>query len=341
LGYIPNDFRPDHFLSSHIKIFSENKTIKISKNDPKEIEKIFFDTETIPNNISEYIESIILFDLYTNEELKVIEQKGNIACFVVSIIRFCRNEGLTFKTILNAINEIGWPYYRNVLTQTFRESLFIIKEKLLDSKESLDSYILELKEDIDNKKRMIGNPVVDNFQELFQLEATIEFKYLNILFDELINSPYSFNLNLMNNIFYFITNKLKEEDSNLLSLEVEKRIKVLTSNYSRKGLNDEVIPLLWMFSLISFYLEKEEKEYSSIGFLKGLESIFIINTDRNYNTNENRKVEIKGRDLMLYSNIIYEKIPSSIFQQVIINGSLTGTPEIKAICIMLKGFVKF
>lgn len=340
LGYIPNDFRPDHFLSSHIKIFSENKTIKISKNDPKEIEKIFFDTETIPNNISEYIESIILFDLYTNEELTAIEQKGNIACFVVSIIRFCRNEGLTFKTILNAINEVGWPYYRNVLTQTFRESLFIIKEKLLDSKESLDRYILELKEDVDNKKRMIGNPVVDNFQELFQLEAPIEFKYLNILFDELINSPYSFNLNLMNNIFYFITNKLKEEDSDLLSLEVEKRIKVLTSNYSRKGLNDEVIPLLWMFSLISFYLEKEEKEYSSLGFLKGLESIFIMNADRNYNISENKKVVMRGRELMLYSNIIYEKIPSSIFQQVIINGSLTGTPEIKAICIMLKGFVK-
>ena len=49
---------------------------------------------------------------------------------------------------------------------------------------------------------------------------------------------------------------------------------------------------------------------------------------------------MKGRDLMLYSNIIYEKIPSKIFQQVINNGALTGTPEIKAICIMLKGFIK-
>jgi hypothetical protein len=144
----------------------------------------------------------------------------------------------------------------------------------------------------------------------------------------------------MNNVFYFIINKLKEEDAKLLSLEVEKRIKILTSNYSRKGLNDEVIPLLWMFSLLSFYLEKEENEYSSLGFLKGLESIFIVNTVRNYNIGENKKVERRGRELMLYSNIIYEKIPSSIFQQVIINGSLTGTPEIKAICIMLKGFVK-
>ena len=340
LGYIPVDFLADRFLSSHIKVFSENKTKRISKKDKTEIEKIFLDSETIPNNISEYIESIILFDIYTNEELTLIEQKGNMACFVVSIIRFCRNEAIGFKTILNAIEEVGWPYYRNILTESFRESLFIIKEKLLNSKESLDSYILELKESIESKKRIIGNPVVDNFQELFQLEAPIEFKYLNILFDELINRPHSFNLNLMNNIFYFITVKLKEEDKKTLSFEVEKKIKILISNYSPKGLNDELIPLLWMFSLISFYLENEEKEYSSLGFLKGLESIFIINADRSYNTNENKKVVMKGRDLMLYSNIIYEKIPSNIFQKVINNGALIGTPEVKAICIMLKGFIQ-
>ncbi|MEM8522931.1 hypothetical protein [Flavobacterium sp. PL12] len=144
----------------------------------------------------------------------------------------------------------------------------------------------------------------------------------------------------MNNIFYFITKKLKEDDIKPLSLEVEKYIKILTANYSRKGLNNEVIPLLWMFSLISFYLDKELKEYSTLGFLKGLESIFIVNTNRNYNTNENKKVEMKGRDLMLNSAIIYEKIPSDIFQQVINNGNLTGTPEIKAICIMLRSFIK-
>lgn len=340
LGFIPNDFRPDYFLSSHIKIFSANKTKSVSKKDKTEIEKIFFDTENIPKNITEYIESIILFNIYTNEELTITEQKGNIACFIVSVVRFCRNENLSFKTILNAINEVGWPYYRNALSQSSRESLFIIKEKLLDSKESLDLYILELKSDIENKKKMIANPVVDNFKELFELEATIEFEYLNVLFDELINRPYSFNLNLMNNIFYFITAKLKEEDIEPLSSEIKKYINILTSNYSLKGINDEVIPLLWMFSLISFYLDKQEQEYSSLGFLKGLESIFIINTERNYNINEDKKIVMKGRDLMLYSNIIYEKIPSKIFQQVINNGASAGTPEIKAICIMLKGFIK-
>ncbi|MEM8522961.1 hypothetical protein [Flavobacterium sp. PL12] len=133
LECIPENFRPDYFISSHIKIFSENKTKNILKKDKKDLEKIFFDTESIPNNISEYIESIILFGIYSKEELTVIEQKGNIACFVVSIVRFCRNEDISFKTILNAINEVGWPYYRNALTQSSRESLFIIKEKLLQS----------------------------------------------------------------------------------------------------------------------------------------------------------------------------------------------------------------
>lgn len=339
LGRIPEAFAAEKSASSHLTLFAKNSTVRIAKKDRYEIEKIFFD-DAVPNNLSEYLESIILFNTYSKEDLAEIERQGKIACFIYSIVKFCYNEDISYATILSAINKIGWPYYRNALTQSFRESLFIIKQKLLSSNESLGYFAAELKKGVDDSKNQISNSVVENMRELFDLQVPIENGYLQILFYELQKTPYMLSLNLMNSIFHFIVNIMEKDDRLLLGIEIDKHIKILTNTYSRRGTGAEIQPLFWMFSLISFYLQKGSNEYSVQAFLKGLESVFVQSDASEFYSGGNKVSKMKGRDLISYSSVIYDKILPEIFQSAVEKGALGGKPETRAICIMLKSFIR-
>ncbi len=339
LGYVPENFMRED-SKQYFELFSSNTTTTISKIEQNQIEKLFLGGEVIPKITPNYIESILLFDIYSIQELTDISEKGGLASIISSLVLFCKNKNIDFKVILNAINKTGWYFYRDSLKSTFSQALFIIKEEMIKSDDSKELFAEELKKSIIENQNERSNSIIENFEELFSLNVDIEIQHLKILFDEILQTPYRLKLSLIASIFHYTITNLAEEDYGEVSIEIEKNTKGLINYNPLKGFDEDVIPILWMFSLISLYIDKEVRDYSSIAFFKGLETIFITKSDRYYTNRNNEKVRINGRELLLYSNNIYQRIPSHIFQELIANGAKSASPEIKNLCLLLKGFVK-
>ncbi len=339
LGFIPKNFRAED-SKTYLDLFSLNLSSIVLKRSKEDVDKIFLDSEILPDSTPSFMESIIFFGIYDNDELRKKAEAGKMTAIVASTILFCRDEKTDFATILNAFDKTGWYFRRNTLYGIFGEALFIIKEELLKERGAKEKYIADLKKNINNEKDEISNHIVDNFRELFSLDAKIEIDYLKILFSELLHRPYSLKLDLMNIIFDFALNKLELKDYTKFSKELENNIKILMNNGFRHGFENEIIPMLWMFSLMSFFIDNEQRDYSIFGFLKGLESIFIISTDRKYTNTKGEKVKIGSRDLFLHSENIYQKIPSKVIREVLLEGIKYGEPEIKSLCLMLQAFSK-
>lgn len=339
LGFIPDNFRVED-SKSYLDLFSLNLSSIVIKRSKEDVDKVFLDSEILPDSTPSFMESIIFFEIYDNDELRRKAEKGKMIAIVASMILFCRDEKTDFTTILNAFDKTGWYFRRDTLYGVFGEALFIIKEEMLKENGAKEKYIADLKKNIHNKKDENSNNIVDNFRELFSLDAKIEIDDFRVLFNELLHTPYSLKLDLMSIIFDFTLNKIELEDYTKFSSELENNIKILVNNGFRHGFEDNVIPLLWMFSLMSFFIDNEQRDYSIFGFLQGLESIFIISTDRKYTNTKGEKVKIGSRDLFLHSENIYQKISPKIIREVLLEGIKYGKPEIRSLCLMLQAFAK-
>lgn len=339
LGFVPDNFRAEDY-KSYLDLFSLNLSSIVVKRSKEDVDKVFLDSEILPDSTPSFMESILFFEIYSNDELRKKAEMSKMTAIVASMIVFCRDEKTNFVTILNAFDKTGWYFRRDTLYGIFGEALFIIKEEMLKENGAKEKYIADLKKNIHNEKDEISNNIVDNFRELFSLDAKIEIDDFRVLFNKLLHTPYSLKLDLMNIIFNHIINELELEDYNVLSKEVENNIKILMNNGFRHGFEDAITPLLWMFSLISFFIDNEQRDYSVFGFLKGIESIFIISTDREYTNTKSEKVKIGSRDLFLHSENIYQKILPKIIKEVLVEGIKYGEPEIRSLCLMLQAFSK-
>jgi len=338
LNYIPANYQKSLSEKNYYTVFAKNNTNIIHRKSLNEIEKILLDGNGIPNNLSDYIISILFFGTLSPKDLERIQAQGKIAAFLASIVLFCRNGTTDFSIVLKAITEVGYIFYRNALNQSFRQALFIIKETQLNSKEAVIQYSKQLVEQIEKSKKEISNNVVDDFKELFNLEVDFDADLLPVLLDELFNRPYLLNLDLMASIFNFVAYRVKGEDREKVSKEVEMRIQSCYNYVPKNGMSDEIVPLMWTLSLLSFFLESGANDIAIHGFLKGLESVFVVRAEHPYYQDNGTKAEIKGRDLLIYSQTIYGKIDPKIFSKAIDMGIKDGSPEIKAVCRMLKGF---
>lgn len=339
IGYIPAYFNEED-SKTYLSVFSKNISSTILRMEKSDIDKIFLDSEILPNSIIAYIESILFFNVYSDDELKDIAKKGKIASIVVALLIFCKNLMIDFTTILNAIDYKASYFNRSSVSNILEEALFIIKEEMLKIDDWKILYVTNIKKEINEERDKIGNNIVENFKELLSLNADIEVYYLQIFFENLLRTPYYLKLDLMYMIFDFVLNKLHESDYFTLSKEIENNIKILKNNTLTGSYKDESISLLWMFSLIAFYIDGEKRDYSVFAFLKGLESIFLVKTNRNYLNSNGEQVKITSRDLLLHSDSILQKISPNIIKSVFIEGTIYAEPEIRSLCLIFQAFAK-
>jgi len=332
LGKIP-EYYPLHREKLYLTVFSENRTRNFTPLKTEELEKFLYDGDDIPRDIIFNINSILINATNLHDEMKD-SLINKMKALIISVVYFCRNEDVNFDLILGAVDKIGLPWYNDNVNFELRDLIFIIKEMKLRKVENKELYAGILKTRIENNNGVTVKNPDDDFLELLLLGVSFDFNILKIILNDLVQKTYLFKLTLMFEIFKYTVYRIPESDKPKLSLESERILKSLMNRPLEKGENGNLNQIMWMMSLLSFYLDKESREYSLLGYLKGLESLFISHREYSYNTASGGSFSIKGRDLIYNSDVILEHINQDIFQEALQKGAEIGTPEIKAICRM-------
>jgi hypothetical protein len=335
---IPERYKRRRSEPYYLNFFADNKTRQIKKYSKLDIEKILVDAPSLPPQFEEALVSEIIYPSFTLEELAALAKQGNTSALLYSIIAFCRESTVDFKLLLNASDQLGWPFYRQPSNAYLRATLYLIKEMQINDPASRAKYVEILISRIRETENKFLNDVDEYFKELFNLEASFPVELINILFKHLIDQSHSLNSDLFYQILLYISTKVEEPDFDYLAGISRNYIKGILNQFEKDGRHSDNVSMLWMLGLISFYTEKKAENYSISAYLIGLEGIFLFQTDNNALNERNQNVSFKGKDLLVYSLPLYEKIPASLLKESVMYGIENGTPEIKSICRVLNGF---
>ncbi|OOQ59839.1 hypothetical protein [Mucilaginibacter pedocola] len=333
LSFVGSRSHPDY-----LNFFATNKTQSLKRYEQSDINKLLVDSDDIPSALMDGILSVLLYQIDYESAGKDVSAKPKTAVLFDSIIDFCRNDAIAFETLLIAGNKIGWPFYRQPANAHLRATVYLIKEIMLENKGTNAPYVDALITTIKDQKEDRLNDIDEYFQELFNLEVSFPVELLEILFKVIIDRPYTLNGNLLHSLLTYISNYISEHDFTHLSSLAEGCIKTLLNQYEKDGHHEEHATMLWMFGLISFHTDKEVRNYSRSAYLIGIESIFIFNSGNKFLNGQNQQMKFNGRDLLIHSLPIYEKIDPKIIHETMEFGIVNGTPEIKSVCKILRAF---
>lgn len=319
----------------YLTVFATNKSRAFNPIEQQYLEKFLYDAYEIPKDIIFTVNSILINGTPINEKKKD-SVSNKMKALIHSLIFFSRSKDVDFDLITSAMDKVGLPWYKENINHELREAVYIIKEINLSKNVNKDIYAAILKSRIENNSGVRGSHPDDDFLELLKLDVPLNFNIVRIILNDLLQKTYLFKLSLMFEIFRYTVEKISSADKAELSKEIKSILESLINSPVQKEEAGSLNQLMWMMSLISFYIDDELRDYSLKGYLKGLESLFISPRENFYKRESGEFFAIRGRSLIFHSDVILEHINPDIFQQALQRGSETGTPEIKAICRMFR-----
>lgn len=336
LGDLSKKYRGQH-EKGYITIFSKNNTKYFRKITQLELDKFLYDGEEIPNNITFNLNSILIYGIPLDLG-KEYNSNNRMKALMFVIIKFSRNTKVDFSLITSAMDKIGLPWYNSDVNWELREAVFIIREINLSTEDGKNRYAEILKNRIEKNAGLMGTNPDEDFLQLFILKVPLSMNVFKIILNEIVQKSYLFQLYLMFQIFDYVVSRIPDVEKAELSIELEKLLKSINSSLPKTESVTNKNQIMWMLSLLAFYIDNEARDYSVVGYLKGLESIFITRVDNSYLRPNGQTITINGESLLKNSDIILEKINPEIIQESLIKGIEIGTPEIKAVCRMFNKF---
>ncbi len=326
IASVPDNYHPDRSFSSHIAIFSDYTPNSDSLFNKDEIEKILIDGDDIPSNLISVIEWVLINGLYSNAELTQISINGNLATYFAIVISFSRYEKFNYSDFFKA-EEIGsFKYFARARTQYHKNILLKIKDIILSDSSIKSNYILALIQSIDNNK---STDIIDVFEDLFKMKEVFEPNLLSKLFNALFEVPYRLNLSLVYHINQYIVNNSSSKNNKVLIVQVKQNLKAVLSSGDDRHRNEYEL-FAWLLSLILLFIEGKSCKEAEIGFLTGLQNVFI--QDGNNYRVDSTTVKFKGRDLFIHCDMILSQIDNSIIRKIIENGTKSNVPEVCSVC---------
>lgn len=333
LSNVPEGYHPERGNSEYISLFATNLVTPFELFNFDQLDKLLIDGEDIPNNLPNAIESVLLKDNLSDEELTTLSLKGNLGMYFSIVIEFSRNSPLELNDFVKAEELGSIKYFARGKTQHHKSVLFKIKEILVSDGNWKDSYVEDLIKNITDQTK--SKDKVDLFIELFSLKANFDSKLIPVLFRALIEDPYKCNHNLIYWVNEYVIGLPSEKQHELID-PLRKILKSVINLKSERHKNEHEL-MSWSLSLILMFIEGKIDDDIQRGFLTGLKNIFIQEGTR-YPMGNNADIRFGGRDLFIHSNEIIKKIDSKLFQQLIQHGADSNVPEISAVCTMFKVF---
>ena len=332
------DFVGSRSRPYYLNFFSSNGTTVIKKYDQSEIDKLLVDSPDIPGSLFDALMSVLLYQMPFEDVTASQAVRPKTEILFSSIVSFCRNEMVDFEKLIIAGDRIGWPFYRQPMNAQLRGTVYLIKEIMLEQKGSRSEYEQALIQKITEQKDNDFSEIDEYFQELFRQETTFPVELLDVLFKAITNQSFLLRGDLLYNILSYVADKVEEKDFEFLGTVSANYTKSSLSQYEKDGHHNDFVTTLWMFGLISFYVDKKVQPHSRSAYLFGIEAIFIFDSGNNFINSNNRPMKFNGRDLLGHCLPIYEKINPNVLQEAIAFGMEHGTIEIKGICRVLKMF---
>lgn len=333
LGKIPKNAILDTRLKeSYYPLFMKNSSKEFTNLKTIKIEDQLIEGRNIPENLTEVIESVLIDDYYTDDELCALCKTGKLATYFFIVISFCRGKNILELNKLLTSDEVGsMMYYPRYMIRLHKSILLKIKDIILLEKNNKETYISALIEDIDSGK---NRETVDLFNDLFELEADFEIQLLPRLFDSLLDYPSMLNLDLTYKIFDFVLKSESKSDLGILLEPLKRQLKMILSiGKERRSENFELV--IWCLTLILLYIEKKSDEYTKRGFLIGLNNIFIQDGYNYASSLSKSEIRFKGRDLLANSYNIFNLIENYIIKEIIQEGVKSNIPEVSSLCKVL------
>jgi hypothetical protein len=331
LGKIPDTYQPDRWSIGHISLFITNKITAYKEYSIDEIKKLLIDGEEIPNELLPCIEYVLRSGIFTEQEIKDLCTQGKIATYFAIVLAFSRNIKLGLNNFIIG-EEIGsYKYFARGLTQLHTGILLRIKRLLISDDNERDLYVKSL---IEHIKNLEPRDSIDFFKELFELKADFDPLILSFLFESFFEVPYRLNLDFVFQICDYVANKVGKQNREELINLLKKHLKaVLNSGFEEH--KNELDLLTWTLSILLLFLEKNTSDETERGFLTGLKNMFIQDSHRLYQTEENGNNKFKGKDLLMYSAPIFKQLDNALIQKIIKKGSDSNVPEINGVCKLI------
>lgn len=335
IEYVPKDFSVGS-VADFERISPHNHKASFYKKIEDEEAKLYLLDDSYQNELSRKI--FDSFYMYSQPDLNQIFQEvedNGLITYTKTVIAFCKNEDINIKDVFNLKfpEEIKYSFKRK---KNFDIRTLNKIQKSLTSRSDLNrEYEALLENEIQTSQGKIRMEIEKEFLNRQIPFTPSTFKNLLLHF---INIPFAFDLRLLKRFSSYLANEIQEDQIVEIISILNTFIKSLVNQpYRRKfDTNDEFNLLMWFCSLGLLAFNKENSKEVSVGFLLGMKEIFIQSKAQHFTDGRQKEItSFIGRDLLIYSNELFERIPKRKLHDIFIEGKESTIPEISSLCNVL------
>lgn len=313
-------------------VFANYHSSYIEEVSTTDLERYFFSAEQIPSELDSKMLNILLFGNFSPAELDIIENKGELASYFTTVIKFCRSQ--TVNTGLFSISsDIGSSNIsQRILTEFHRNILFGIYQILLSQEACEKDFIAGLVVHLEDEN---DENYVRHFQQLLTFDYCFKKEDVIKLFAFLDDKPYLLKPGLALSISNYLSNKLKEEDKEYYIANFKKFLRANRSQFNKYDADPQRNTLSWILSLAVLFLEAKISDESKFGFLLGLQSCFLEKTSLQRNLINKLDYHFEAGALLKMTNSLLAKVEPGLIREICMYGADNNIPEVRATCYVL------
>lgn len=331
LGKIPDRIRTRRD-GSFLYLFKENKTASLRSYSPAEVDQYLFKGGQVPGDADLFIKSVILYGLLEGKQTGQLQNSG-LGSLLAAVLDFIYKDDIQFDDMVDAMDKLE----NNRSVNRFQELIYLLKEIKLHQPGGKQAYIKSLEKKITLNKRIFLGELTDFFIELFALNVPLNTELLQVLLDELLFRAYLLDHVLLDHVCYYTAHVMPPEQAPAITNFLRLHIQAIIHN-TDKGHHDDYLQVCWLFSLMLLFLEKKNDDIANMGFLMGLQCVFIQNSKRAYRMPDQQWAQFKGRDFLLNSDVLLREIPAPVLRHILQIGLTVPMPEINALCRFFQAF---
>lgn len=317
---------------AYYTLFAAHNPQYILQVSDKEIDRYLFDMEEIPNDLAEKLESVLIFGNFSQEELKVIEKKGNLGSYFSAVINFCRGQAVDAEMFSQSKN-IGDSGRRNRQANDFyRNILYRIYRSLISEEAYLTKFI-------QGQLILLSDPnrddYVDVFAQLLALDHTFTDQEVLDVMGEIYNKPYELRPEFAYNLCNYLIRHIDQNNQAVFVENFKKYLQAFRDLYEREGQESQFNLALWIFSLFLIYLEDSVSEDTRTAFLLGSRYMFVEQNSLQQFLLAKPDYFFAAGDLLKYTYPILEKVHPRHIRSIVDYGLTVNIPVIRATCYLL------